>query len=82
MAGPNNMLKPSLSDATQASADPADVAFAAAMYTFMRSFGQSIGVAIGGVIFQAQFKAKLSAYPSLAGNATELAGMRAVSCRL
>lgn len=67
------MLFSSLTYATQSSADPADVAFAAAMYTFMRSFGQSIGVAIGGVIFQAQFMAKLSAYPSLAGNATELA---------
>lgn len=62
-----------LAYATQASAEQVDVAFAAAMYTFSRSLGQSIGVAIGGTIFQSQFRAKLTAYPTLAGNATELA---------
>ena len=62
-----------LAYATQASADQVDVAFAAAMYTFSRSVGQSIGVAIGGTIFQSQFRAKLTAYPTLASNATELA---------
>lgn len=67
------MLYCSLSYATQASAAQVDVAFAAAMYTFSRSLGQSIGVGIGGTIFQAQLKAKLSAYPSLASNATVLA---------
>ncbi|KAI4130802.1 MAG: hypothetical protein LQ347_003249 [Umbilicaria vellea] len=67
------MLYSSLGYAIQASAEQVDVAFAAAMYTFSRSFGQSIGVAIGGAIFQTQFKAKLTAYPALAGNATELA---------
>ena len=66
------LLYTSLGYATQASADQVDVAFAAAMYTFSRSFGQSIGVAIGGTIFQAQFKAKLASYPTLAGNATQL----------
>lgn len=67
------MLYSSLSYATQASADQVDVAFAAAMYTFSRSVGQSVGVAIGGTILQSQFRAKLTAYPTLAGNATELA---------
>ena len=67
------MLYSSLAYATQASAEQVDVAFAAAMYTFSRSFGQSIGVAVGGVIFQTQLKAKLTAYSDLAGNATELA---------
>ncbi|MCJ1462347.1 hypothetical protein MMC07_000947 [Pseudocyphellaria aurata] len=66
-------LYSSLAYATQASADQVDVAFAAAMYTFSRSVGQSIGVAIGGTIFQSQFRTKLTAYPTLARNATELA---------
>ncbi|QSZ28587.1 hypothetical protein DSL72_003085 [Monilinia vaccinii-corymbosi] len=43
------------------------------MCTSIRSFGQAVGVAIGGVIFQSQFQHKLSAYPSLASNSTELA---------
>lgn len=67
------MLFSSLGYATQASAEQVDVAFAAAMYTFSRSFGQSVGVAIGGAIFQTQLKAKLNAYPAFASNATELA---------
>ena len=67
------MLYNSLAYATQASADKTDVAFAAAMYTFARSFGQSIGVAIGGNIFQAQLMVKLDAYPTLTGNSTQLA---------
>ena len=45
------MLYSSLAYATQASADKVDVAFAAAMYSFSRSFGQSIGVVIGGTVF-------------------------------
>ncbi|RAL61193.1 hypothetical protein DID88_010272 [Monilinia fructigena] len=67
------MLYNSLAYATQSSVSQDDVAFAAAMYTFMRSFGQAVGVAIGGVIFQSQFLHKLSSYPSLASNSTELA---------
>ena len=67
------MLYSSLAYATQASAKQVDVAFAAAMYTFSRSFGQSIGVAIGGTIFQARLKINLTAYPSLASHAAELA---------
>ena len=66
------MLFSSLGIGTQAAADPKDVAFAASMYTFLRSFGQSIGVAIGGAIFQSQFKLKLAAYPELVQNATSL----------
>lgn len=66
------MLYSSLSYATQAPVDQVDVAFAAAMYTFSRSFGQSIGVAVGGTVFQTQLKLKLSQYPTLASNATEL----------
>ncbi|KAG4025220.1 hypothetical protein MFRU_063g00100 [Monilinia fructicola] len=67
------MLYNSLAYATQSSVSQDDVAFAAAMYTFMRSFGQAVGVAIGGVIFQSQFRNKLSSYSSLASNYTELA---------
>ncbi|KAB8300445.1 hypothetical protein EYC80_000617 [Monilinia laxa] len=36
----------------QAMARSEDVAYAAAMYAFLRTFGQSIGVAIGGTVFQ------------------------------
>ncbi|KAL9612077.1 MAG: hypothetical protein Q9167_003299 [Letrouitia subvulpina] len=36
----------------QAMAETKDVAFAAAMYAFLRTFGQSVGVAIGGAVFQ------------------------------
>ena len=59
--------------AIQAATGQRDVAFAAAMYVFMRSLGQGIGIAVGGVIFQGQLIAKLSAYPTLAANATQLA---------
>jgi MFS family permease len=38
--------------ATQAIAREEDVAYAAAMYTFLRSFGMCLGVAIGGAVFQ------------------------------
>lgn len=37
---------------TQALADPADVGYAAAMYTFMRSIGMCIGVSVSGTILQ------------------------------
>lgn len=59
--------------AVQASASNADLAFAAAMYSFFRSFGQTLGVAIGGTIFQNVFKHKLLNIPALASKATELA---------
>ena len=67
------MLYNSLAFATQAATTEKNTAFAAAMYTFMRSFGQAVGVAIGGVIFQSQLKAKLEESPLLANNATQLA---------
>lgn len=67
------MLYCSLSYGTQAAAEEKDVAYAAAMYTFARSFGQSVGVAISGAIFQAQFEIKLRAYPALAQQASSLA---------
>ncbi|KAJ5239516.1 Efflux pump [Penicillium chermesinum] len=62
----------SLGYAIQTAAEEKDVAYAASMYTFSRSFGQSIGVAIGGAIFQAQFAIKLKAYPLLASDADQL----------
>ena len=67
------MLYNSLGFATQASTTEENSAFAAAMYTFMRSFGQAVGVAVGGVIFQSQFARKLKANPIVAQNATQLA---------
>jgi MFS family permease len=45
------MLYSSLAYGTQMAAEEEDVAYAASMYTFSRSFGQIIGVAIGGAIF-------------------------------
>jgi hypothetical protein len=65
------MLYSSLAYGTQAAEK--DVAYAASMYTFSRSFGQCIGVAIGGAIFQTQFAIKLRAYPALASQASSLA---------
>lgn len=43
----------------QATADTPDVAYAAAMYAFARTFGMSIGVAIGGTILQNQMQHSL-----------------------
>lgn len=59
--------------AIQAPIEQADVGFAAAMYTFSRSFGQSVGVAIGGTTFQGQLMKELLKYPELAPRASELA---------
>ncbi|KAF2144354.1 uncharacterized protein K452DRAFT_295815 [Aplosporella prunicola CBS 121167] len=42
----------SLNIAIQAMAETQDVAYAAAMYLFLRTLGMSIGVAIGGAVFQ------------------------------
>ena len=42
----------SLNFCIQALADSRDVGYAAAMYTFFRTFGMGIGVAIGGTVFQ------------------------------
>ncbi|TVY52715.1 Efflux pump FUS6 [Lachnellula cervina] len=67
------MLYCSLSYGAQAGAEEKDVAYAASMYTFSRSFGQCVGLAIGGAIFQTQFAIKLKAYPALASQASSLA---------
>ena len=67
------LLFSSMNLAIQSATPQKDVAFAAAMYIFMRSLGQGIGVAVGGIIFENQFAIKLSAYPSLTGNVTDLA---------
>lgn len=66
------LLFSSMNLAIQAATPQKDVGFAAAMYVFMRSLGQGIGVAVGGAVFENQFAVKLSVYPMLAGNATEL----------
>jgi MFS family permease len=44
----------------QAVTDPAEVAYATAMYTFLRSFGMCIGVAIGAVVFQNRIQTELT----------------------
>ncbi|KAF2707619.1 MFS general substrate transporter [Pleomassaria siparia CBS 279.74] len=65
------ILFPAMAITVQAAATAADQAYAAAMFSFMRSFGQTIGVAIGGVIFQNQMKKKMLTYPLLADMASE-----------
>ena len=49
----------SLNFSAQAMADTQNVGYAAAMYTFTRTFGMCIGVAVGGAIFQNGFKKHL-----------------------
>ncbi len=66
------MLYTSLGYSTITAAEEKDAAYAAAMYTFSRSFGQGIGVATGGAIIQAQLEIKLRAYPLLADQASAL----------
>ncbi|OJJ46149.1 hypothetical protein ASPZODRAFT_66930 [Penicilliopsis zonata CBS 506.65] len=60
------LLFPSLAFAVQASAEPAMLAIAVAMFSFFRALGQTIGVAIGGVVFQNRMRSNLLGYPSLA----------------
>lgn len=43
----------------QAMADTRNVAYAAGMYTFARTFGMCIGVAVGGTVFQNELKKHL-----------------------
>jgi hypothetical protein len=50
----------SLNFCIQALADTRDVGYAAAMYTFLRTFGMCIGVAIGGTVFQNRLAAHLA----------------------
>jgi predicted MFS family arabinose efflux permease len=48
----HGLLLNALNVSVQAIASTEDVAYATAMYTFLRSFGMCLGVAIGGVVFQ------------------------------
>jgi hypothetical protein len=63
------ILYSAMSFAIQAAASNRDLPFAAALYSFFRSFGQMLGVAVGGVIFQNQVKYNLEKYPAVASNA-------------
>jgi hypothetical protein len=49
----------SLNFGIQAMARERDSAYAAAMYTFLRTFGMCLGVAIGGTVFQNRLRAHL-----------------------
>lgn len=64
----------SLNFSIQAMADTQNVAYAAAMYTFMRTFGMCIGVAAGGAVFQNQLKKHLSSLALLVTVATDAEG--------
>jgi hypothetical protein len=44
----------------QAVTDPAKVAYATAVYTFLRSLGMCIGVAVGAVVFQNRIETELT----------------------
>ncbi|KAL9616038.1 MAG: hypothetical protein Q9160_009039 [Pyrenula sp. 1 TL-2023] len=48
----HGLILMSLICAAQAMADTQNVAYAVAMFTFVRTFGMCVGVAIGGAIFQ------------------------------
>jgi hypothetical protein len=65
------ILYPSLSYGVQASSADANMAYAATLAGFFRSFGQTVGVAVGGSVFQNQLKKKMLAYPLLAPLANE-----------
>ncbi len=64
----------SLGFSVQAMADTHNVAYAAAMYTFTRTFGMCIGVAAGGAVFQNQLKKHLSDLALLTTVATDAEG--------
>lgn len=73
----HGMVLMSLNFSVQASAETRNVAYAAAMYTFTRTFGMCIGVAIGGAVFQNQMKRKLGEVglpQGVAANAEEFVG--------
>lgn len=55
----HGLILMSLNFSVQAMADTRDVAYAAAMYTFTRTFGMCIGVALGGTVFQNELKKHL-----------------------
>ena len=56
----HGLILMSLNFSVQAMADTRDVAYAAAMYTFTRTFGMCIGVAVGGTVFQNELRKHLS----------------------
>lgn len=64
----------SLNFSIQAMSDTHNVAYAAAMYTFTRTFGMCIGVAAGGAIFQNQLKKHLADLGLLTTVATDAEG--------
>ncbi len=55
----HGLILMSLNFSVQAMADTRDVAYAAAMYTFTRTFGMCIGVAVGGTVFQNELRKHL-----------------------
>lgn len=55
----HGLILMSLNFSVQAMADTQNVAYAAAMYTFTRTFGMCIGVAIGGTVFQNELRKQL-----------------------
>ncbi|KAL5392877.1 hypothetical protein DPSP01_000572 [Paraphaeosphaeria sporulosa] len=60
--GPSHgLVLTSLNFALQALATERDGAYAAAMYTFMRTFGMCLGVAFGGTVFQNRMLVHLAA---------------------
>lgn len=66
------ILFPTITMAVQAAVEEKDMAFAVAMFTFVRTMGEALGVAIGGVVFQNQVKKKLLKIPQFRANAGEL----------
>ena len=56
----HGLILMSLNFSIQAMSDTHNVAYAAAMYTFARTFGMCIGVATGGAVFQNQLKKHLA----------------------
>ncbi|KAL9042005.1 MAG: hypothetical protein Q9180_000901 [Flavoplaca navasiana] len=55
----HGLILMSLNFSVQAMAHTQNVAYAAAMYTFTRTFGMCIGVAVGGTVFQNELKKQL-----------------------
>ena len=70
----HGLILMSLNFSIQAMSDSHIVAYAAAMYTFMRSFGMCMGVAIGGAVFQNQLKKHLAELRLLTSVATDAEG--------
>lgn len=70
----HGLILMSLNFSIQAMSDSHNVAYAAAMYTFTRTFGMCIGVAIGGAVFQNQLKKHLVDQGLLTSVATDAEG--------